>query len=230
MTCSTPMLAPSCIAARSSSTLAAMVVPDTQADSTLMLRYRNGDVQAFEQLYTRHKAALYRYLQRMCSSRDAANDVFQEVWSKLIDYREQYQVRAQFKTFLFRIAHHCAVDELRRAGRHDARYAANQSHDGGAEDNDDIVAQLPAADHEQPEAVLAAMQLSIEFQQALTGLPAEQREVFLLYEESRLSLAEISQITGVNMETAKSRLRYALHKLRATLKHHQTTMSESIKQ
>ena len=68
----------------------------TPDDATLMLRYRKGDVRAFEMLYQRHKGALYRYLQRLCRSQDVANDLFQEVWSKVIASRERYEARAKF--------------------------------------------------------------------------------------------------------------------------------------
>jgi len=86
-------------------------------DATLMLRYRKGDVRAFEMLYERHKGALYRYLNRLCRSPEVANDLFQEVWSKVIASRERYEARAKFTTFLFHIAHNCAIDYFRRAGR-----------------------------------------------------------------------------------------------------------------
>lgn len=187
-------------------------------DEALMLRYRDGDAHAFELLYARHKTALYRYLQRMCRNKERANDVFQEVWSKLITSRERYEVRAQFKTFLFRIAHHCAVDDWRKAGH---RYETR------APDIDELAEDIPAAAHERPDARLSESQLQAEFLQALVRLPAEQRDVFLLYEESGLGLEEIGKITGVNTETAKSRLRYAVNKLRAALKHHQLQYFES---
>src|SRR5262245_30827409 len=83
--------------------------PRPQADDTaLMLRYRDGDVRAFEVLYARHKGALHRYLQRLCRNREACNDLFQETWSKLITTKHRYEARAQFTTFLFHIAHNCA--------------------------------------------------------------------------------------------------------------------------
>src|SRR5688500_16225763 len=94
-------------------------------DSALMLRYRDGDMRAFEILYARHKGPLYRYLQRLCRDRDVANDLFQEVWSKVIASRERYEVRAQFNTFLFRIAHNCAIDYFRRTGRVSASQLAD---------------------------------------------------------------------------------------------------------
>src|SRR6188508_1068538 len=98
-------------------------------DTTLMLRYRDGDARAFELLYERHKGPLYRYLQRMCGRREVADDLFQEVWSKVIASRSRYEVRAQFNTFLFRIAHNCAVDYFRRSGRPHERSARRNTSD-----------------------------------------------------------------------------------------------------
>jgi RNA polymerase sigma-70 factor (ECF subfamily) len=181
-------------------------------DTTLMLRYRAGDTRAFEILYERHKGPLYRYLQRMCRSPETANDLFQEVWGKVIASRERYEVRAQFNTYLFRIAHNCAVDHFRRAARPQDRHE---------QDVDEFAEQLPGAAHERPDAALAQAQLQADFRRALDRLPAEQRDVFVLYEETGLSLEEIGKVSGVAMETAKSRLRYALTKLRAALRQHE---------
>ena len=180
-------------------------------DGTLMLRYRDGDVRAFEMLYQRHKTPLYRYLQRLCRSPDTANDLFQEVWGKVIATRERYEVRAQFNTFLFRIAHNCAIDHFRRAASVQAKVTA---------DIDSMADELPGAAAERPESQAAQAQLQADFVHALNALPAEQREAFVLYEESGLSLAEIGKASGVSMETAKSRLRYAVAKLRVALGRH----------
>ena len=87
-------------------------------DSALMLRYRDGDVAAFEALYRRHKDPLYRYLVRLSSNRDTAEDVFQEVWSKIIKARRNYRPTAKFTTFLYRVAHNCFIDHIRRNKRH----------------------------------------------------------------------------------------------------------------
>lgn len=191
------------------------VVPD---DATLMLRYRKGDVRAFETLYKRHKGALYRYLQRLCRNPEMANDLFQEVWSKVIASRERYEVRAKFTTFLFHIAHNCAVDQFRRAGRPQEKLA---------QDVDALADQLAGPSHENPDAALSESQLRADFKRALDELPAEQRDVFLLYEETGLGLEEIGRVTGVAMETAKSRLRYALGKLRGALRQHQSPSLQS---
>jgi RNA polymerase sigma-70 factor (ECF subfamily) len=188
-------------------------------DVTLMLRYRDqNDLHAFETLYQRHKGPLYRYLQRMCGNRETAGDLFQEVWGKVIAARGRYEALAQFKTFLFRVAHNCVVDHMRRA---------NRTQDAVVPDADVLVQGLPDAAHERPEALLAEAQLRADFRRALDALPAQQRDVFLLYEETGLSLEEIGRVTGVAMETAKSRLRYALAKLRAALAQHRRPHPES---
>lgn len=182
------------------------------ADGALMLRFRDGDRQAFELLYQRHKTALFRYLQRMCRSPETADDLFQEVWSRVILSAERYQVRAQFKTYLFRIAHNCAIDHFRHSGRQPVDHAHDVS---------ELQDALPGRAHEQPEAQASEQELRADFRRALQELPAEQRETFVLYEESGLGLEEIGNITGVPMETAKSRLRYAVTKLRTALRQHQ---------
>jgi RNA polymerase sigma-70 factor (ECF subfamily) len=187
-------------------------------DATLMLRYRKGDVRAFEMLYERHKGALYRYLQRLCRSQEAANDLFQEVWSKVIASRERYEVRAKFTTYLFHIAHNCAMDYFRRAGR---------PMEKGAQDVDALADELPGPSHESPDAALSEAQLRADLKRALDELPPDQRDVFLLYEETGLGLEDIGRITGVAMETAKSRLRYALGKLRGALRQHQSPTLQS---
>jgi len=176
-----------------------------------MLRYRDGDVRAFEVLYQRHKAPLYRYLQRLSRSPETANDLFQEVWGKVIASRERYEVKAQFNTFLFRIAHNCAIDYFRRVGATRATMTT---------DIDALAEELPGSVSEHPESQAAAAQLQDDFSQALDALPPEQRNAFVLYEESGLSLEEIGKASGVSMETAKSRLRYAVAKLRSALGKH----------
>jgi RNA polymerase sigma-70 factor, ECF subfamily len=177
-------------------------------DATLMRRYRDGDVSAFELLYGRHKAVLYRYLYRLCHGAELCNDVFQETWSKVIDARHQYTARAQFRTYLLSIAHNCAIDHLRRSNRLQAHELEDSA----------VIAETVADDHDRPDMLLSVAQLQNEFQHVLQSLPHQQREVFVLYEDAGLSLAEIAEVTGIPIETAKSRLRYAVKKLRESLR------------
>jgi RNA polymerase sigma-70 factor, ECF subfamily len=179
-------------------------------DGELMVRYAGGDMQAFETLYRRHRSPLYRYLARHTRDPEIANDLFQEVWSKVIASRSRYEPRAKFSTFLYRVAHNCFIDYCRRtSGRTDRSVRNNEEFD--------LENALPAAAADLPDARAEHAQTLARYRAALAALPSDQRDTFLLYEESGLSLAEIGQITGVSMETAKSRLRYALAKLRAAM-------------
>ena len=179
-------------------------------DGELMLRYASGDLRAFEALYGRHRSALYRYLARHTRDPEVANDIFQEVWSRVISSRSRYEPRAKFSTFLYRIAHNCFIDHCRRASaRHDRANVSNEEFD--------LEKSLPAPLADLPDARAEHAQTLTRYRSALAALPSEQRDTFLLYEESGLTLEEIGSITGVSMETAKSRLRYALSKLRTAL-------------
>jgi RNA polymerase sigma-70 factor (ECF subfamily) len=172
-------------------------------DSALMLRYRDGDVAAFEVLYSRHKDAVFRYLLRLCQHRDTAEDVFQDVWGKIVKARDSYRPTAKFSTFLYRVAHNCFIDHIRRNKRHTQTAAVDP-------DSQPDPADLPEVETERS---LARRRLEV----ALQELPEEQRDVFLLSEEAGLSLDQIASVTDSNRETAKSRLRYAVNKLRAAI-------------
>jgi RNA polymerase sigma-70 factor, ECF subfamily len=185
-------------------------------DAALMLRYRNGDARAFEMLYARHKAPLYRYLLRTCRNKEVANDLFQEVWGKVIASRSRYEARAQFTTFLYRIAHNCAIDYFRRSSR-----------ERSTENLNEMLDELPDSLQQHPESIVSEVQLRADFRRALDELPSEQRDVFVLYEETGLSLEEIGKVTGVAMETAKSRLRYAVAKLRVAMEQHQPASAQT---
>ncbi len=177
-------------------------------DGALMLRYARGDLSAFTRLYERHKGALYRYLLRQTREQSITEDLFQEVWSRVIASRERYQPLARFSTFLFSIAHNCFIDHCRRGGT---------SPTARAESLDEALDGLADSAHRSPERQAESAQLAARLRAALDRLPVEQREVFVLHEEAGLSLEEIGELTGVGMETAKSRLRYALGKLRQSL-------------
>ena len=181
------------------------VPPD---DSFLMTRYARGDLTAFTQLYERHKGPLYRYLLRLTRDRAITEDLFQEVWSRVISSRERYEPRARFSTFLFSIGHNCFIDHYRRASNSPVSRADSLEHAAEA---------LADSPHRGPERLAESAQTAARFRAALERLPPEQREVFLLHEESGLDLDEIARLTGVGMETAKSRLRYAVAKLRQSL-------------
>ena len=186
----------------SSQAVVAYPQPMTQEpeDRALMLRYRDGDVDAFEVLYRRHNDALFRYLLRLSRNEATAEDLFQDVWGKIINARRRYRPTAKFTTFLYRVAHNCFIDHVRKNRRHANTADIDPDSRPGVEDGPDV----------ETERRLARRRLLA----ALDDLPDEQRDVFLLREEAGLNLDEIAHVTGSNRETAKSRLRYAVRKLR----------------
>ena len=172
-------------------------------DTALMLRYQDGDISAFETLYRRHSEALYRYLLRLSLNPATADDLFQETWQKIIKARATYRPAAKFSTYLFRIAHNCFIDHFRRIRRH-----------GEISELDPDRRAHPGA---SPESLTERSLARRRLEAALSEIPAEQRDAYLLYEEGGLSIEDIASITGVNRETAKSRLRYAVGKLKVAL-------------
>jgi len=172
----------------------------TASDEDLMRAYGGGDVAAFEQLYERYRGPLYRYFNRQVAEAATANDLYQGCWEKVIKARKRYRSSSPFKAWLFRIAHNHLMDHYRSR-----RPVAELPPDN------------PGPAHEQPMNRLEAAQQDERFRAALAGLPAEQRDVLLLRLESGFSVEEIAALTGVGAETAKSRLRYAVRKLRQVL-------------
>jgi RNA polymerase sigma-70 factor (ECF subfamily) len=195
-----------------SATLAGMSLAD-DTDEELMQRYQIGDAAAFEILYARHKGGVFRYMLRQCRDRGVAEELFQEVWMNLIKARASYVVRARFSTYIYSIAHNRLIDHYRETGR---QVPLSYTQDEDADE--DRMENISANDGHQPDALLSAKQGAIEFLRLLQSLPEAQREAFLLHEEADMSIEEIAAATNVNAETAKSRLRYALSKLRSGLK------------
>ena len=166
-----------------------------------MLAYGGGDAGAFEALYARHRGALFRFVLRAVKDRGVAEELFQETWVRVIESRGRYAPKARFTTWLYTIAHNLMVDHWRRKGLSLV-----------ALDGEDIASESanPARQVEGREALARLLQ-------AVEALPAAQREAFLLHQEAGLSVAEIALVTGADEEAAKSRLRYAMAKLKAVL-------------
>ncbi|MDH4173167.1 MAG: sigma-70 family RNA polymerase sigma factor [Betaproteobacteria bacterium] len=167
-----------------------------------MLAYRQGDAGAFDTLYARHKGALYRFVLRSVRERGLAEELYQEIWMRVIEARARYTVQAKFTTWLYTIAHHRLTDHWRKRG---LKLVELEDHDA------------PAPPADEPEARAEGRQGLQRFAAALAALPEAQREAFLLHEESGMSVAEIAAATGVGEEAAKSRVRYALAKLREAM-------------
>ncbi len=174
------------------------------SDENLMLNYAKGNADAFEALYQRYKGPLYRFILRQ-SAPQFADELFQDIWLKVISSRTSYKVKAAFKTWLFRIARNRIIDHYRRQN---IRPLDNHS---------DALSSIRDTEQVQPENQLESRHQHEHLMRAITQLPNDQREVFLLKEEAGFSIDEIADITGVSHEAAKSRLRYAMKKLRQQL-------------
>jgi RNA polymerase sigma-70 factor (ECF subfamily) len=193
---------------------------DADDDAALMQAWMAGELRAFESLYARHKGPLYRYLLRHARSRELADDLFQETWGRLIGARQRYEPRAKFQTFLFTLAHNLFIDHCRRASVRPVSASSLPAAPGDDDEDprdDRGIGAIRAPEPEQPERRAEQQETAARIRAALEALPREQRDVFLLYEETGLTLEEIGKVTGVGAETAKSRLRYAVAKLRAAM-------------
>jgi RNA polymerase sigma factor (sigma-70 family) len=166
-----------------------------------MLAYRDGNAGAFETLYARHRGKLYRFMLRSVKARAGAEELFQEVWIRVIEARGRYTPQAKFTTWLYTIAHNLLTDHWRKKGLTLVEL--------------DEDSHAPAPD--DPARSVEARQALTRFAAALEALPPAQRQAFLLHEEGGLSIAEIAAATGSNEEAAKSRLRYAMAKLKSAV-------------
>jgi len=171
-----------------------------RSDEQLMKAYAGGSMEAFELLYERHRAPLYRYLLRLVQEPSTANDLYQGTWEKVIKSRSAYKPAAPFRAWLYRIAHNHAMDHFRR----------NQP-------GTDQVPEELASPEEEPAEQLARDAMQEDLENAIVSLPPDQRDTLMLRLESGLDLQTIAEITGVNPETAKSRLRYAVKRLKHLL-------------
>ena len=180
--------------------------PDMDNDAALLRRYRQGDAGAFALLYERHRLGLLRFLLGLCGEQTLAEEVFQETWLSLIRSESQQREAVLFKTWLYQIGRNRLIDHWRKSGR---KQALSEVYDDAQH------GQIDPQPGPEQSWVLSRDQGRL--QAALQDLPAEQREVFLLRAHGDLELHEIAELTQSPAETVKSRLRYALQKLRRLL-------------
>lgn len=183
-------------------------------DEVLMQQYAKGEVKAFTELYLRHKNSLYRYFMRQLSSKELAEELYQEVWNKLIKARSTYQVSSKFTTWLYRIAHNELIDYYRRNTIE--KKIIVTSAEEIVENVDVSNNETKLTDNEQINAydILHSEQQKKQLKCCLKQLPRQQKEAFLLKHESGFTLNEIAQLIGESSESVKSRIRYGLSKLK----------------
>lgn len=185
---------------------ASRTMEQERSDEDLMLGYRDGVAADFEQVYQRHKGSLYRYMLRQAGQASIAEELFQDVWMRIIRAHRRYQPLARFKTYLYHLAHNVLIDHYRHRSE-----GLPQSYD---KDAAELVDAQAGDKSQQPEELAASQQQLERLLGLIARLPEAQCEAFLLREEVGLSLDEIARVTDVKLETAKSRIRYALQRLR----------------
>ena len=157
-------------------------------------------------LYGRHRLGLFRFLLGLCGDHGLAEEVFQETWMSLVRSESLQREQVLFKTWLYQIARNRLIDHWRKLGK---RQHLQEAFDEQLHDR--------AGDEPDPAQQLELSRDQARLQAALDDLPADQREVFLLRAHGELELHEIAELTKTPAETVKSRLRYAVQKLRRLL-------------
>ena len=178
-------------------------------DAQLLRRYRQGEAAAFSMLYERHRLGLYRFLCGLCGDTTLAEEVFQDTWLSVVRSPTEQRAPVLFKTWLYQIARNRLIDHWRKQGR---RQALQETFDEDLHGPASVAGQTP-----DPAQELSLSRDQERLQAALDDLPVEQREVFLLRAQGDLDVHAIAELTCTPAETVKSRLRYALQKLRRLL-------------
>lgn len=198
-------------------------MPDP-SDDQLMRAFAGGEGRAFERLYARHEQALYRFVRRLLGRTAAAqaDEVFQDTWMRAIEARASWQPQgATFRTWLFTIAHHRAIDCLRKSGREVQLECDDDDRDGQPFEP----AAAPWSGWPDAPADIAGgaddrlfwRRAGQRLLDCLEGLPLPQRTAFLLHHDDGLAVDEMARALEVGFETAKTRLRYAMAKLRTCM-------------
>src|SRR5438105_1746802 len=183
-----------------------------RTDEELLAAYQQGDVGAFELLLRRYRAHLFTFLLRMLGDRERAEDLAQETFLRIVKGAQAWEHRARFQTWLYTIARNLCVDQSRR----DRFRRADSLDQTGPDDEPPLVDSVPGREP-GPDRGAENARLRPLLQKALLSLPPDQREVFILREQAGVPFKEIAEMIGVNENTVKSRMRYALEALRKTL-------------
>jgi RNA polymerase sigma-70 factor, ECF subfamily len=193
-----------------------MVEATQDTDEALMEAFRDGDARAFERLVAKHQRGVYNFLLRSVRDGARTEELLQEVFLRVVRSKQRYERTAKFTTWLYSIARNLCVDESRRARfrNHASLDAERRGKDG---DGGQTLLSTLAADEVPTDEAALAGSLRERLAAAVDRLPEDQREVFLLRQLAGLSFREIGETVGIPENTVKSRMRYALEKLRGDL-------------
>lgn len=179
-------------------------------DSELITQYRNGSEAAFDLLVDRYQSKVFTTIYLIVKDQDVAEDLLQDVFVKVVQtiHSDRYSEEGKFQPWLMRIAHNLAIDYFRKA----KRYPTILMEDGSNLFNSLQFSESSVEDHRVKEETLEMVKKLIE------ELPEAQKEVLVMRHYLDLSFQEIADQTGVSINTALGRMRYALIHLRKKMK------------
>ncbi len=189
-----------------------VAVAALEPDAELMLRVKDGDTASFTVLLERHRGPVVRFLYRMVQNRAVAEELAQEVFLRVYKARGSYEPSAKFTTWLFRIAMHLALNNLR-----DGRPEKLQtSLDDGSDES--LGLQVPDRQPTVEQALLNQARLN-EVRQAIHELPEKQRAAVLMHKYEEMEYSQIARVLDCSESALKSLLFRAYETLRARLAH-----------
>jgi len=185
-------------------------------DEMLMVRYQRGDREAFAELVRRYKTPIYNFIIRQLRHPGVSEDLTQDVFLRVVQNAADFKHEARFSTWLYTIARNLCIDHIRKQSHR--RHPSLDRPAGGDEDGRPLVESI-ADKHPRAsvERTAASSEVAVQIVAAVEALPEDQREVFLLRQLANLPFKDIAQITGVGENTVKSRMRYALDRLKDAL-------------
>ncbi len=182
-----------------------------------MARYQQGDVAAFAELVARHEKRLWNFVRRFVTDAQTAEDLLQEVFLRVVKSAADWRPSAKLSTWLYTIARNLCTDQARRGAFRDADSLDQPAGKASASSSGLRRIDLVASPTGNAEQAALDHEIAARVDHAVAQLPVEQREVFLMREVMDLSFAEIAAATGASEPTVKSRMRYALERLRVAL-------------
>lgn len=188
------------------------------ADDVLVAYYSEGNNNAFDVLLTRHQAKVYNYILQMVKDRNLADDIFQETFIKAITTIKQgrYAEAGKFSAWVCRIARNLIIDNFRQE-----KVEATVSTD---DSNYDVLNRKDLSE-DTIEDMLIDSQIQADVRRLVKQLPDSQREVLIMRYYKGLSFKEIADVTGVSINTALGRMRYAILNLRRIAKENRIALS-----
>lgn len=186
-------------------------------DEELAIMYVDGDNKAFDLLLSRNQEKLFTYILFVVRDREIANDMFQETFFKLVSRLQQgkYIANGKFSAWLMRIAHNVIMDWYRQQRAQNIVDAPKEN------DLSNVGSTLLESSRE---GELVNNQVMEDVRRMMSHLPASQREVVFMRFYQQMSFKEIAEATGVSINTALGRMRYAILNLRRMTREHQLTL------